>query len=336
MANVKNATIREKVLDRCLHNRRGFSTAEIMDKCNDVLSLHGESIVTAANTIRNDMLAIENRWHVVIESVRIGRNIRYRYADPHFSIYNTPLTSNEINQLNQAISLLHRFDGMPGFEWVDEFNAHIQMTLNRRMDAVVGFDDNKQLKGMQHFTPLFNYISNKQTVAIQYKPYSHLKLDECIVHPYYLKLYNQRWFLIGLNDKLESLSIYALDRIQSVFAIKCPYKPNERIDFSSFFSDIVGVSHPVGIERQEILLSIDSNQMPYLQTKPLHHSQKLIKTNDDGSGIISISVIPNYELIQSILSFGDHVFVVSPLHLKEEIHKRIKKSLNNYQLVHLD
>ena len=120
MANVKSGAFREIIIDRCLQSRRGYSTMEIMKKCNDALERRCEPLITATNTIRNDILSIENRWNVVVEPIKIGRNIRYRYQDPNFSIFNFPLNENEIAQLNQAVSLLKRFEGMPGFDWVDE------------------------------------------------------------------------------------------------------------------------------------------------------------------------------------------------------------------------
>ena len=168
MANVKSGAFREIIIDRCLQSRRGYSTMEIMKKCNDALERRCEPLITATNTIRNDILSIENRWNVVVEPIKIGRNIRYRYQDPNFSIFNFPLNENEIAQLNQAVSLLKRFEGMPGFDWVDELNAHLQSTINLELRHIVGFDENKQLKGMEYFTPLFECISRKEVIKLRY------------------------------------------------------------------------------------------------------------------------------------------------------------------------
>ena len=130
MANVKNGAFREIIIDRCLQSRRGYSTQEILEKCNNALERRGEMPVTASNTIRNDILSIENRWNIVVEAVRDGRNVRYRYKDPSFSIFNSPLNEDEIALLTQSVTSLRRFEGMPGFEWVDELNAHLQTTVN--------------------------------------------------------------------------------------------------------------------------------------------------------------------------------------------------------------
>ena len=153
MANVKNGAFRESIIDRCLQSRRGYSTQEIFEKCNDALERRGELPITALNTIRNDILSIENRWHIVVEQIRIGREIRYRYKDPRFSIFNTPFNEADLALLMQSVSVLRRFEGMPGFEWVEEMSAHLQTTVSASPEPFIGFDENKELKGMIYFTP---------------------------------------------------------------------------------------------------------------------------------------------------------------------------------------
>ena len=71
--------------------------------------------------------------------------------------------------------------------------------------------------------------------------------------------------------------------------------------------------------------------MELLLSKPIHKSQVVTEEQDDGSAIISIKVIPNYELIQLLLSFGERVKVLSPESLRGEILGRIKKNIDNYK-----
>ena len=335
MANVKNGAYREIIIDRCLQSRRGYSTQEILDKCNRALERRGDPPITASNTIRNDILSIENRWHVTVEPVKNGRNVRYRYQDPEFSIFNSPLNEFEIEQLTQAVSVLRRFEGMPGFEWVDELNAHLQYTVNTKK-PVVGFDENTLLQGMEYFTPLFNAINDRQTLSITYRTYKDDKEMEDVIHPYYLKEYNQRWFLFGLNDNLRRITTFALDRIESIDRAAVKYIVNTSFDFKKYFDNIVGVSFLPDCAVEEVKLWVDKEQLPYTLSKPIHRSQEIVEEREDGSAIISIHVMPNFELTQLLLSFGEKVLVLSPEHLKQEIIGRIEKNLKNYQSVHLD
>ncbi|MBR4553892.1 MAG: WYL domain-containing protein [Bacteroidaceae bacterium] len=331
MANVKNGTLRESIIDRCLQSRNGYSTKEMFDKCNDALERHGEMPVTALNTIRNDITSIANRWKVRIEELRNGREKKYRYEDPNFSIYNTPLNDEEIAQLSQAISVLQRFEGIPSFEWVEEMSAHLQTTVSASPEPVIGFDENKELKGMSFFTPLFKSITSKKTVKISYRGYKSDRLIEAVIHPYYLKEYNQRWFLFALNDNYKTISNFALDRIESIEHATTKYLQNTSIDFAHYFDNIVGVSVNPNEELQTVNLWVAKEQLPYTLSKPIHKTQQIIEEREDGSAVIAIKVIPNFELQQLLLSFGDLVEVLSPKPLREEIYCRIKNNLRNYK-----
>ncbi len=335
MANVKNGAFREIIIDHCLQSRRGYSTQEIMDKCNDALTKRGELPVSSLNTIRNDILAIENRWNIVVESVRKGKYIRYRYENSEFSIYNSPLNDSEISHLTESITILKRFSGIDGFEWIDEMSARLQYTLNTSVKPIIGFDDNERLMGMHLFSILFNAISEQKAIELCYKSYKN-KIQNNIIHPYYLKQYNQRWFLFGLNQEYNRISNFPLDRIQYIKEVDIDYIPNKTIDFQSFFDNVVGVSFKEGQVPVTIKLLVNKEQLPYVLSKPIHRTQKLIENRTDGSAILTIEVIPNFELTQLLLSFGDRVIVIAPDSLKEEIVSRIKNNLNNYQQVQLD
>ena len=316
MANVKNGSFRESIIDRCLQGRRGYSTQEIFDKCNDALERRGEQPISALNTIRNDILSIENRWHIVVEQIRSGREIRYE---------------EEIAQLSQSVSMLRRFEGMPGFEWVEEMSAHLQETVSTSPEPVIGFDENKELKGMSFFTPLFKAITEKKAIKIKYHSYRSDRGIDGVIHPYYLKENNQRWFLFALNNEYKNLSIYALDRIEAVGKSSAKFIPNTDIDFSHYFDNVIGVSVKSDESPQIVKIWVDREQLPYTLSKPLHKSQNVIEENEDGSAIITIEVIPNFELEQLLLSFGERFEILSPPSLRDRISARIKKNLEKYQ-----
>ncbi len=330
MANVKNGAFRESIIDRCLRSRRGYSTQEIFDKVNDALRLRGEMPITALNTIRNDIVSIQSRWHTLVEEIRIGREKRYRYEDPDFSIFNSPLNDAEIEQLMQSVSLLRRFEGMPGFEWVEEMSAHLQTTVGTSVAPVIGFDENPDLKGMKYFTPLFNAITERKTIRITYHPFDSDEIID-VVHPYYLKEYNQRWFLFGLNDSFKTISNFALDRIESLELTNTKFIENTEIDFAHYFDNVIGVSVKSNKPVEEVRLWVDKEQLPYMLSKPIHKTQRIETKNDDGSAIVAINVVQNFELQQLLLSFGERVNILSPQSLKDEILDRIKKNIDNYK-----
>jgi len=112
MANVKNAAIREIVIDRCLRHPGGRTVQQIMKECNDALDLHGFRQVTSPNTIRQDFVDIANRWHQVIDCKRSGRHLYYSYRDPNFSIFKNPLSEEEVMKVYGALEVMERFKGV--------------------------------------------------------------------------------------------------------------------------------------------------------------------------------------------------------------------------------
>lgn len=333
MPNFKNTELRIKVIDRCLSDRnRWFSTAEMMRLCNQELETNGGTLVTASNTIRNDIEQIErNHPEAVVVSKRNGRNIYYHYEDPDYSIYKTALKPDELIQLTQTLCLLKKFKGMPQFDWITEIADRLGASLKIdavSTDEIVGFDENMDLEGLDYFTPLFNAIIDKRPLQLIYKNFKQDAKAKITIHPYYLKQYNKRWFLIAWNADHDFLANFALDRIVNIKEAKVPFRPTD-IDFFEYFDDMIGVSKDSRTELQKVKLWVSPAQWPYIKTKPLHGTQRTVKVGEDGS-IIIIEVYLNYELEQLLLSFGEKVKVLEPQELKERIKQRLTEAAGNY------
>jgi len=79
-----------------------------------------------------------------------------------------------------------------------------------------------------------------------------------------------------------------------------------------------------------VILFVNKENAPYVITKPLHHSQTLLKEDDTGI-IIRIDVVLNFELEREILGFGEFVKVLAPRLLAGKIKRRQAKSLEQYE-----
>jgi predicted DNA-binding transcriptional regulator YafY len=102
--------------------------------------------------------------------------------------------------------------------------------------------------------------------------------------------------------------------------------PNTTINLDEYFKDIIGVTR-VDSPKEIIRLQFSEHRFPYIETKPIHASQRII---DHSNKIIELDVIPNKELVTKILSFGNDVEVLSPQHIRDEIRAIIEDSLNKY------
>ena len=330
MPNTKNYSTRLRVLDQCLRSGHAYSGKELTDFINRELELRGEPTITSRTTLMDDLLNIENEYHTNIIRKKHGRQTTYQYEDPNFSIFSTELSEDDLLHLSQALDILQRFDGMPEPDGVAELSARPNLCLSNHKEvrAAVGFESSMYNKGMEHFTPLFNAIRKKTTVELRYQSFRMAEPQTLIVHPYYLKQYNNRWFLFCCNGDHTNLSNYPLDRILSVKLAHVPYRDTD-IDFDEYFSDMIGVSRRNGQEPEDVVLRFPKDQYKYVATKPWHVSQKIV---DENNSTISLQfhVVLNYELEQKILSFGQYVEVLSPKQLREQIKDRLNQSLKQY------
>ena len=140
--------------------------------------------------------------------------------------------------------------------------------------------------------------------------------------PYYLKQFNDRWYLIAQAVGYYNYGHYALDRIESFEEVDMKYLESE-IDFEEYFDDVIGVTVPERLEPLDVVLRVSNNRFNYIKTKPLHLSQRVIGEERTHT-TIAINVKINKELISLILSFGPDVEVIAPANLRKEVAKRIR------------
>lgn len=332
MASNKHAQIRYKVLDDCFSNfRRKFYFDDLMEKCNDALrELYGDKHTgIKTRTLRADISYIRDRAGeagVEVEVKDDGNGHYYRYSEPDFSIFKRGLGEEDLAQLKETILMLQRFKGTPNFDWMSELVVKLEDKLDLRgfSKSVVGYDEIKSYTGLDWFQELFDAIINKAVLHIQYRTFSDVTYDWTI-HPYYLKEYNNRWFLFGLNEEHNTIYNIPLDRIWDLEQVHKEYIPSD-IDFESYLDDVVGVSvYPA--DKEIIRLQFSEHRFPYVTTKAIHHSQRIV---DSENRIIEIVVIPNKELESLILSFGKDVEVLSPASFRERIKNVIRESYQNY------
>jgi len=334
MSVTKHQLIRYKILDQCFRNPgRSYFIEDLINACNDaIIEIDPTSKGISRRTIFMDIEFMESEagWSVPLERYTSGRRCYYRYSDLSFSISNQPLNLVEAEQLKSALIVMSRFSGVPQFEWVDELIPQLkaQFGLKDKDQPVISFQSNQYLKGKEHLSVLFDAINNEQVLHIQYKDFKTSESYSFHFHPYYLKQYNNRWFVFGRNHESENSTWnVALDRIIFIENAQMKYTPTDII-WEDYFDDFIGVTKPEGGELEKIQLIFSETLSPYIKTKPIHSSQ--IDKETVGGLLVKIEVIPNYELEQLILSYGEGVRVISPEYLIQKIKNRIQSSLDNY------
>ena len=333
--------IRYQALDACFSNRyKKFYMEDLIDACNKALqefyiskedTVNDVEYYVKRRTIFNDITFMESSegWNATIKRCYEGRRCYYRYEDENFSINKRDFSEAELDKLDEALIMLNRLNGTAGFDWVSEFVANFEDKLGRRRNTipVIGYEKNPFLTGIENLSVLYNYIVNKQVLKITYQ---HFTQGEMVyfMHPYYLKQYNNRWFLFGITErKKDVLTNLPLDRIVKIEPVHMAYISNTKFDFEEYFDDVVGVSVPRNGEPEKVVLKFDKERYPYVITKPLHPSQTEL---DKDNCIIQLNVFITPELESVIFSYGNHVEVLEPATLRELFRQKTVKMTEIY------
>lgn len=334
MATNKNATIRYNALDKCFRNSgRNYCMADLVEVCNEALfSFNSKTQGVQKRQVYDDIRFMESEqgWTIPLIKTKNGRKMFYRYEDTDFSISKNTLSENEANQLRESIATLTRFKGLPQFEWIEEIQARLDSAFLLSEEVnVISFEDNPYLTGREHIGFLYNSIINHKCIKVNYQPFNRTDSISMLLHPYFIKQYNNRWFLFGYNTERDQITNVALDRIVDLVHTDIAYVPNCDIDFTEYFDDLVGVSIPLPMKVEKVLLRVDKKQWPYIKTKPIHGSQK-IKEKTNEFTIIELELIINYEFESLLLSFGETISILSPTWLRDKFNRRISSMIKNY------
>lgn len=332
MATNKNAQLRYQVLDRCFSDfHRRFFIEDLLESINEKLQdLYGTEV--SERQVRDDIKYMRDRvtYNAPIEAIPYqGRKCYYRYSDPDFSIFKNELSVEDLTKLRATIDMLGKYRSTSANGWLEEVVSSLEYRFGVKSNPenLISFDHNEQLIGLEYLSDIIDATVNHQTLDMSYRSY---KGEERRVrfHPYFVKQYNARWFVFGLDEEFDRIMNMALDRIQSLNLSKVTFRSNEKIDFDSYFKDVIGVTIPNDdVKKEDIKLKFTPERFPYVVSKPLHHSQQIIEGEEY---TITLSVKPTRELEQQLFSFGPDVEVISPPLYRAYLQKKIEKTMKKY------
>ncbi|NDI97867.1 WYL domain-containing protein [Flavobacterium sp. LaA7.5] len=330
MALNKNALIRYKTIDKCLQNNyREWTLDDLIEACSNALyEYEGREVNVSKRTIQLDIQMMRSDKLGYNAPIVVYDKKFYQYEDPAYSITDIPLNENDMSVLTETVEMLKQFKD---FSLFSELGGIIQRledkvyTEKTKRSAIIHLDKNENLKGLEHLDTLYQAILKKIVLRITYKSFKARKASEVVFHPFILKEFNNRWFLVGKTSEKKPIATFALDRIEKVdYDLNIPYLD---IDFNGeeYYKNTIGVTVLNEEHVQEIHLKVDKSNAPYVLTKPLHHTQEITEKLNDGSIIIKLDVHINFELERVILGFGECIEVIKPRLLR----KRVKKNLQN-------
>lgn len=198
-----------------------------------------------------------------------------------------------------------------------------------RLSDYVSISPNPKSKGVEHIGWLLRAIQYRQVITIIHCSYQTGEQTTYTVEPYLLKEFEGMWYLFAYCEDMGAFRTFGLDRIRQIQVTDKIFQRRKELEqtaekFDNVYGLVYEPDNNPNAPIEEVRLKVSSVMLPYIQSLPIHSSQSI-----DGD-TITLHLIINPELENKIMSYGEHIEVLSPPLLRNKIKERIKQLLSRY------
>lgn len=184
--------------------------------------------------------------------------------------------------------------------------------------------------GRKYLDSIIDAMKENRFIHITHYNYWREDTRTYYVMPLCVKLFRQRWYLVGRLWPSNNDIIFSLDRLcdfrLSSHTFEYPADFNPKKYFEGRFGVIVGVDCKI----ETVKIKVSRGQANYFRDLPLHDSQQEIERAEEHS-IFQYKLRPTFDFKQEILKNGKDAEVLEPLWLRKEIAIEIKRLWDIYK-----
>lgn len=276
-------------------------------------------VTTIYNRGPISLTEIQNRFEAHFgRGEELGDRTFHRYKDAVMELFDIGIKYDHTRR-GYVIADREGIDNMAMRKWLlQTFSVNSVLSESRDLKSRILLEDVPS--GQQFLTHIIEAMRESTVVQISYRAFSKPTATTFDVEPWCVKLFEQRWYMLGKSESYAEPRIYALDRIEALEPSKRKFTLPKKFDAEMFFADFFGViinDKVFGVET--VTLKVDSWQSNYLRTLPLHHTQMEVERNDEYS-IFKYHLCPTFDFIQKLRSMGGSVGVLAPTALRDILH----------------
>ncbi len=221
-------------------------------------------------------------------------------------------------------------DKRQSVDWlVNTFTVNSLLTLGKeRLSGRVSVEDIPS--GHRWLTIVMQAMLEDRVLELHYRKYLSPGTDLRHVHPYAVKEFAKRWYVVGYNEEAGAVRVYAMDRIVELRAGSEKFSLPKDFDVDRLFADSYGIYPPEGEKPVLVRLKATRREAAYMKDLPLHPSQ-IVEKEDGDSVYFALRLIPNPNFIMELCRHGAALEVLSPQSLREEVAARLEQALKLYR-----
>lgn len=199
----------------------------------------------------------------------------------------------------------------------------------QRLLKYLSISPNPHAKGVENIGILLQAIQQCTVINISHLSYQTGEQKAYTVEPYLLKEFEGMWYLFAYCEDMKAFRTFGLDRIRQIQVTDRIFQRIAELEhtvekFNNVYGLVYEPDNNPNAPIEEVRLKVSPVMMPYIQSLPIHSSQSI------SGDTITLHLIINPELENKIMSYGEHIEVLSPPSLRNKIKERIMQSLTKY------
>lgn len=185
--------------------------------------------------------------------------------------------------------------------------------------------------GVENVQTVLEAIDKKRGIECDYWSYNNKTKKHLTIIPYFLKTWEQRWYLVAEPDNPHhGQTVFALERMTNLILTEGQMLPYSSITCEEYFDGSFGINHSEDQKPEIIRIKVFGSQVDYVRALPIHESQKEVETTADWA-IFEFRIAPCYNFYQQLLWHREKVDVLSPASVRHEMKEILKIMTEIYQ-----
>lgn len=267
-------------------------------------SFNDDGSTLAKRTLSNHCRAILRQFGIDIKCRR-GRGLNYYYISNPEDLEN--------NSLNKWL--------------LENFSINSILAANEEIADKIILEDVPS--AATYLGTILKALKESRTITMSYRNFFGRGFNQQSFSPLCVRISKRRWYVLAQSPDFEYPRIYALDRITDMRINDETFVYPSDFDAKEFFAPYFGTSIDSSVSVEKIKVRAYFELPGYLNSLPMHHSQRLIEKTDDHTDY-ELTVAPTFDFIQEILLHREQLEVLEPVSLREQIKSIINKMHNFY------
>ena len=204
---------------------------------------------------------------------------------------------------------------------INTFTVNSMLSLGKqRLSGRVSVEDIPS--GHLYLTGIMEAMTEGVEIEIEYQKYTASSAETLTLHPYAVKEFAKRWYLIAYCVERDGIRVYGLDRVRKLNTTSRGFKMIKGFDVEELFATSFGIYLPEGKARI-ITFKVSEKDARFLRDLPLHKSQEELE-HKDGYVTFNIFVCPDKNMIMEFCKYGSQIEVLSPADVRESVAQELR------------